>query len=204
MNDPVLNPPANRPRKGDWQHTHSGRRVWPFDPRVGDVVIEDVAQHLARDCRWGGAVIPPIFSVAQHSVLVSMEVAETNPELALVGLMHDSPEFILRDLPRPFKRGLIEYKAIEQEWALAIGGTFGLGAQLLHLPEAVKRADLVVGATEMRDVVTPGHRLTDGWDYARFPPRVERIRAWDPTTAYNEFMWWFEKLNRMHTSPEAA
>lgn len=202
MIDPVLYPTHPRPRKGDWQHTHSGRRVWPFDPRLGDVVIEDIAQALARDNRWGGAIIPWWYSVAQHSVLVSQEVAETNPELALVGLLHDAAEYVIRDLPRPFKAGLIEYKAIEQEWELVIGDTFGLGDKLLHMSPVVKRADMVVCSTEARDIVTPGN-AKERWGSSGYLPRVERIKAWEPRQAYDEFMWWFERLYRMHTSPEA-
>ncbi len=181
-----------KPRVGDWQHTWSGRQIWPFDPRMGDVVIEDIANALARDCRWGGAIIPPHYSVAQHSVLVSMEVALTDPELALVGLLHDAAEGYLRDIPRPMKQGMLEYKVLEQEWNAVIGPTFGVGQQLLQLPDVVKRADLVVCATERRDVVTPGPGK-ERWSMTQLP-RTERIQAWPAELALREFMWWFEKL----------
>lgn len=185
--------PGQRPRRGDWLHTWSGGQVWPFDPRPEDVRILDIAHALARDCRWNGAIIPWHYSVAQHSVLVSMEVAETRPDLALVGLLHDAAEGYLRDMARPMKIGMLEYKVLEQEWEAVIGPVFGLGDQLIRQPDVVKKADMVVCATERRDIVTPGPGK-DRWAMTHVP-RVERIKAWSAEQAFNEFMWWFGKLN---------
>jgi hypothetical protein len=68
--------------------TATGRRYYPADPRAEDVCLEDVAHHLAKLCRYNGAV-QRFYSVAEHSVLVSRAVP---PEYALHGLLHDAAE----------------------------------------------------------------------------------------------------------------
>jgi uncharacterized protein len=46
-------PPPNR---GPWFQTFTGRAFFPLNPRPEDVVLEDIAHHLANICRFGGAV----------------------------------------------------------------------------------------------------------------------------------------------------
>ncbi|HEU4751891.1 MAG TPA: hypothetical protein VFU47_02205, partial [Armatimonadota bacterium] len=43
-----------RGRNGDWMQTFTGSRFYPFDPRVSEVRIEDIAHALANLCRFGG------------------------------------------------------------------------------------------------------------------------------------------------------
>src|SRR5271157_3850768 len=69
-----------------------------LEPVATGMPIEDIAQCLAAQPRWGGAT-RPWYSVAEHSVMVSRLVP---PELAYDGLMHDCEEFI-GDWPSPVK-----------------------------------------------------------------------------------------------------
>jgi len=87
-----------------WVMTASGRRFWPLAPRAADVHLEDIAHALAAIARFGGHTRVP-YSVAQHSVLVSRELAAASPvpEVALIGLLHDAAEAYLGDVPRPLK-----------------------------------------------------------------------------------------------------
>jgi 5'-deoxynucleotidase YfbR-like HD superfamily hydrolase len=180
-------------RIGDWCQSSTGRAIWPLDPRVDEICIEDIALSLARTNRFNGHLKPGVwsYSTAQHSVIVSHACL---PEHARIGLLHDAPEFAVQDLTRPLKRSLAMrtdvYELAEQQWALAIGERFGLGDALAELPADVKRADEAVLATEQRDLMAPCAR---DWRL-RESPLPERIVPWDAYTAYRLFMARFEEL----------
>lgn len=108
-------------RVGDYIVTFTGKRFYPLDVRPGDIVIEDVAHHLALCNRFAGATRDPV-SVAQHSYYVSLlvEAAEKfhgRPGLveAYQALHHDDSEAYMGDVTRPLKRcGLVgEFCAVD-------------------------------------------------------------------------------------------
>ena len=82
-------------RIGDWIQTYTGRQFWPLDPRVDEIHIEDIAHSLSMRCCYGGH-LTDFYSVAEHSVLVSLHVPQ---EFALWGLLHDAAEAPHRHLP---------------------------------------------------------------------------------------------------------
>lgn len=130
--------------------TASGRLIDLANPDPAAVYIGDIAHALARLCRWNGHVTVPIFSVAQHSLMVSEQVPAP---LALVGLLHDATEAYLGDVIGPLKKLMPLYLELEKRWALAIGERYGLGVALAELPPEVKEADARSLATERRDIV---------------------------------------------------
>ncbi len=130
-----------------WLQTFTGRRVWPLDPRPEDLDIRDIAHSLSQQCRFAGHV-REFYSVAQHSVRVSFIVP---PELALCGLMHDSSEAYLVDVPRPIKHLLPQYKEAEERLMHVLAARFGF---TWPMPEEVRRADDVLLMAEARALVS--------------------------------------------------
>ena len=166
--------------RGDWMQTNSGRRYYPQDPRPDDIVPGDIAHALSLLCRYGGHV-DRFYSVAEHCVKMSEAVS---PENALWALLHDATEAYVVDVPRPVKRYLSDYAAIEKQVWGAIAFRFGLieeGALIPDLPAEVHEADnrilLNERATLMRNAEV-GAWAMDGME-----PLPVRIEGWGPLMA---------------------
>jgi len=167
--------------------TWSGRQIDLVDPSPDDVHIVDIATALSRECRYAGHA-SHFYSVAQHSVLCSRIVPQ---ELAIEALLHDAAEAYIKDIPAPLKRQLPDYKEIEARFDCAIRAHFGL-------PEtpspAVKEADNILLATEVRDLFPPGSMLHEFTVAAE--PMNGRIWPLAPETAKDQFMDRFNYLMR--------
>lgn len=164
---------AHTARIGDWMQTANGRQFWPLDPRPDEVHLDDIAHALSMMCRFNSHC-SEFYSVAEHSVRVSRILPY---DLALVGLMHDAAEAYVVDVPRPLKRSLVGYKAIEEAVERAIATRYGLP---FPWHPAVKCADEVLLATEARDLIA-GECLTRWGRMAT--PLEERIEPWSPDKA---------------------
>jgi hypothetical protein len=173
------------PRVGDWMQTYSGGIFWPLDPRPEEVNIEDIAHALANACRYAGHCLR-FYSVAQHSVLVSMRC---RPENALWGLLHDASEAYLLDVPRPVKPHLPGYKDAEARVMQAITYRYGLPP---IMPEDVKEADGRMLATEQRDLMAPPPRP---WNLPH-EPYEHPIHPMSPENAKKFFLDRFNELTR--------
>jgi hypothetical protein len=169
--------------------TYNGKHVHPLSPSQDEIVIEDVAHSLSRQCRFLGHT-DALYTVAQHCVLVSEMVP---PGDALWGLLHDASEAYLCDLPAPIKRDpQMEFYRIAEERLLAcIARKFGLAPEM---PQSVMQADKILLATEFRDV-TPVDDLD--WIIAECgcePAESLWITPWPPTVAERRFLARFQEL----------
>ncbi|AOR76534.1 hypothetical protein [Novosphingobium resinovorum] len=167
---------AGEDRVGNWMQTHSGRRFFPIDPRADEVFIEDIAAALGKLCRFNGHC-RGFYSVAEHSVLVSMVVPR---EDALAGLLHDATEAYVADVIRPLKPYLAGYAEIEHRVWLAVAEKFGLAPEL---PESVKIADNAVLLREADEIMAQPPEL---WNVKGTPANVP-IECWSPAMATTMF-----------------
>lgn len=167
-----------------WIQTFTGRQVWPLNPRVEDICLEDVAHALANQCRYTGHT-RQFYSVAQHSFLAS----DHCPEAPLWALLHDAAEAYLCDVSRPVKGYLANYREAEERLERVIAEKFGLP---WPMPEAVKVIDLKLLATERRDLMnTPPIPWVSTRDVE---PLAERIAPWPADVAENLFLMRFREL----------
>ena len=183
--------------RGYYFPTLKGRRFYPSDPQPGDFDLEEIAHALSMICRFGGQ-IRSFYSVGQHSVLVGRAVfgATGNHALALYGLLHDAAEAYIGDVVWPVKHAseMRGYKVLEQRVESALRRQFGLHPVQ---PDVVKHYDLVLLATEKRDLreredphVRHEHDLARSSYglHADIAPLSERIEPWDMQTAEYTFL----------------
>ncbi|MGK3981234.1 hypothetical protein WMF38_57085 [Sorangium sp. So ce118] len=171
--------------------TITGGIWYPFDPRPEFVRLAD-ARALAYQARFlghAGATYSPI----QHMVLVARWLIAQGADGATVreGLGHDIHEaWPPGDVPAPCKRGDAPEAAMMRAWEkrveCAVKPVFGLPVEM---SPAVKTADAVLFATEVRDL-NPAWPGDVDWGPLKDPWR-ERIEAWLPERAWNEWigMW---------------
>ncbi len=156
-----------------WMQTASGLVFDPAAPTVDMIAIEDIAHALSNLCRFAGHTRWH-YSVGEHSERASRAVVEAlhtpgkggGPEITIVALaraalMHDAAEAYLVDLPSPVKRLVTGYKEIEARVEAVICAKFGVPIADLHHP-LIKHVDLVMLATEKRDLFGPSPRPWGG------------------------------------------
>lgn len=168
-----------------WIQTYSGKQVNLLNPSPDSIVIQDIAHALSQLCRFTGHTRYH-YSVAQHSVYVSYFC---NQENALYGLLHDASEMLISDINSPLKNTeqLKGYKELEKKIQKTIYNKFGLFEEE---PTDVKKADLIMLATEARDLMSPLH---SDWknQYNPIPFKIERMT---PDEAEDMFMKRFYEL----------
>ncbi len=133
------------------------------------------------------------YSVAQHSVLVSLAVPA---ELGLWALLHDASEAYLGDVASPIKGSSTfrDYRRAEARLQTMIFESFGLFGDL---PAEVHEADRRILAAEIRD-------LTVAFDVQRWS---EAAGAWPtivPVDAVRAESMFFARFETLRASAVAA
>jgi hypothetical protein len=169
----------------------SGKRFYPLEPERSIVDVKDIAQALSNMCRFGGHT-SQFYSVAQHSYMVSYWVPK---EHALVGLMHDSSEAYLVDVPKPLKRSGQFGRLWGEAEARVLAEIFSQLGLPLPLPQEVHDADVWMACAEARDFMgdpdwVPRYRAR----VKQILPRVPTIAPWPPEIARLQFLLRYYEL----------
>lgn len=142
-----------------WIETFGGHPIDPLKPEPCRIWRHDIAHALSNQCRFSGHTTE-FYSVAQHSVLVSRLVGTWTDcvKTRFLALYHDASEAYLQDMPTPIKRQMPEYRAAEERLQTMIEATLfpefaGDGAWKREADRLVKKADLILLATEARDLM---------------------------------------------------
>lgn len=104
---------------------------------VEDVIIDDIAHHLAKIQRFNGASPLNIsYTVGEHCISLANHFYTYDTcfephahELARMALVHDASEAYLSDLVSPVKYGLKDYLDLENRIQNTVYRRFGLNPQ---------------------------------------------------------------------------
>lgn len=98
--------------------SHSGKRINIANIMADDIRLSDIAHHLTKICRYGGALeLNQHYSVAQHSLALAWYAEQNGYSLDVQRalLMHDATEAYLGDIVSGLKKLLPDYKDIESK-----------------------------------------------------------------------------------------
>jgi len=173
---------------------------------AGDIDLHgDVAEALARLCRFAGHVPGGVYSVAQHSVLMcdAAQQETGDAHLAAICLLHDGREFVIGDTTTPAQRFLADIAAAAGHDPAAIRFAFSdAGARLDRLifkaaripfPSRqifarVKDYDIRMLATEKAHLLVPSQLCWSAAVETAQPIRTRgRIKIWPTARAADEF-----------------
>lgn len=186
-------------RKGSWFQTFSQKRFFLQDPRADEVDPIDIAHHLSNQCRFNGAC-KRFYSVAEHCVRVSWAIEEHITQhggglydetvaIAFWGLMHDATEAYVGDMVRPLK---VHDKFFNETEAIVLRAVCDRFGMAYKEPALVRHFDLVMLATEKRDICT-GDLL---WSLPEdIKPLIgQYISGWNPLHAEQAWLDRFKEL----------
>jgi len=133
----------------NWIETWSGLKFHPFNPKVEEIKLEDIAHALSLTCRYNGHC-STFYSVAQHCIHTSLELEKQgHPSIIqLYGLLHDASEAYISDLTKPVKQCILQYKSIEAKIESVVWEAFGLNKPNTYEKVCVKNMDNMMLAYE--------------------------------------------------------
>jgi hypothetical protein len=196
----------SRDREFVWMQTISGRAFPLPDFSHADVdLYQDVAEGLARVCRYAGHVPGNGFTVGQHCVVGADAVMEETQDanVAAYFLLHDAHEYIFGDLITPVAKwmSLIEaelYGSNDIVKNIIATAKARLDQSIWRAagftpPGATYRAiiddfDVRMLATEVRHLLMPSPRSWGASIDAAKPIRIRgKISAWPVARVADEF-----------------
>lgn len=172
---------------GSWIVTFTGKKFYPLDPDPLAIDPMDIAVSLSRTVRWRGFT-RDFFSVAQHSVLVSEDLADRGFALAEQqwGLMHDASEAYIGDLPRPIKQQIPAFKTAENKILQAVAGRFDLP---WPIPKEVHWVDNVMLVTESAVLMT---HHPEGW-HLKYDYKPDPNKEINPVPEHEAYVLWMKR-----------
>lgn len=146
---------SNIQKTTDWIQTYTDKKVYPLEPDVESICIEDIAHSLSLICRFNGHC-SRFYSVAEHSLWCLRIARDMGLDYAtrLWVLMHDASETYLHDITRPLKKFIIDYDIWEANMIVAIRHALDLPPFTERISRDIHIIDNIMLATERRDLFT--------------------------------------------------
>lgn len=147
-------------KKGIYMMLYGGAKYYPDNPGDFTISVEDYAQALSLQCRYGGHA-PFHYSVAQHQLLMAQYMYRNSKgrDLCLAALHHDGSESVLIDVPRPLKPFMKGYYEIEATAQKRIYEVFQIPYEAP--PPEVVEADNLILYNEGKVL----HDFADWWEH---------------------------------------
>jgi 5'-deoxynucleotidase YfbR-like HD superfamily hydrolase len=120
---PRIASPSEGYKDNAYIHTQGGR----FYAARPTWDISAVAHALAQTARYRGNA-DKFYSVAEHSILVSLLMEEVVGGSPYEGILHDATESVLPDVSSPFKHLLPDLRAMDKQFDKSLREHFGLPA----------------------------------------------------------------------------
>ncbi|HLO62231.1 MAG TPA: hypothetical protein VK165_04620 [Azonexus sp.] len=174
--------------------TCSGKHFCLQAPEAAQIDIKDIAHGLAYQGCYNGQT-SHFYSLAQHSLLVASLVP---PQHRLAALLHDAAAAYFGSMVWPLRQLLPDFPALEKKIMAAVGEKFGVTD--FHA-SAIRRAHLIILATEQRDVY-PGTGVSILAGASAPIPR--RIDFMSPEEAKYQFLERFFELTRQPATKKHA
>lgn len=167
-----------------------------MSPETSLVTIEDIAYGLAGTSRFRGQTVSQIsnqrclYTVAEHCLRGSYQI---DPDLAYDFLMHELDEVAWGDTISPQKAFLPDFARVAKRTGIALGRRYGVGMLTDPARAAeVKRIDLIMLATERRDLMPPTPEV---WPIiAGVEPLEERIVPIAPDVVAGLFLARYDQI----------
>lgn len=173
----------------NWINTTHGR-LDLLAPSTADIHLDDIALSLSRQVRHLGFT-RAVYTVAQHSIHVSMLLAHLPPAAQLHGLMHDAHEAFLGEIATPVKHCIGDaLSALESSLQSAVFQRFDIDPAPWYAE--VHHADLVALATEVRDLRSGRH---DWPQLDGIEPHPDTLTPWSERAAHEAFIRRFWELS---------
>lgn len=199
--------------------TFTGRYIDPFNLRMEDISIRDIAHALSMTCRWGGHT-KKFYSVAEHSVLLTHFARATQGasrytspmvhdiearqllDLQRYLLLHDASEAYLTDVPSPYKArpefaAFVQFEAkvqntIERKFDISDSAEVRRKAKALDLAILGNEAHRLLGPEYLTLEPPLPKPIPDGWTQHVNVPAP--MWGWTPEVAEANFLDQYTRL----------
>lgn len=148
-----------------------------------------IAHSLSHQCRFNGHT-REFYSVAEHSVRVMRLVSQPN---RLAALLHDAAEAYVGDMVTPLKKYLPLFSTFEDMIQQRIFAAAGLDIGN-SISREIKTADLIMLATERRDLLVSRDDARDWSVLHGISPMPQRILPWSAEEARQMWLSCFQQL----------
>jgi hypothetical protein len=147
-------------------HTQDGR-FYASNPTWS---LNAIAHALGQTARYRGNC-DEFYSVAEHSVLVSLLMEHVVGGDPYEGILHDATESILPDVSAPFKQLFPDLRAVDKRFEASLRAHFGLGADK---SQECAKADWIALFIESAQILP--NRGQDFEDPYNFRPQALKLR----------------------------